>query len=116
MPTIRGTFSATCLVAITALPPRAFGQLPNSCTFTLYDVPDAISTQINSINVRGDITGAYTPADSVSHAFVRLGTSPGIITFASPDGKAASTPVFNAEGQIAFTVGPQAFPPSARAS
>jgi len=83
----------------------AFAQIPASYNFALYDVPGATSTQINSINDRGDIVGTYYTPDLASHIFLRPAGSATVVTFTAPDGNPAGTPVINSQGQIAFSSG-----------
>jgi uncharacterized protein (TIGR03437 family) len=83
----------------------AFAQIPASYNYVFLDVPGATSTQINSINDRGDIVGTYLTADLNGHVFLRPAGSSTIITIAAPDGKPAGSPVINSLGQIAFVSG-----------
>jgi len=55
--------TTTCTV------PRKRGAAPPS-TFTKIDFPGAIQTQLFSINNRGQIVGAYTDTNNVSHGFL----------------------------------------------
>ena len=93
------------LTVLCSIAVSAFAQIPSSYYFTIYDVPGATSTQINSINDRGDIVGTYTTPDLAGHVFVRLAGSFTVTTITSPDGNPAGTPVINSQGQIAFQSG-----------
>jgi uncharacterized protein (TIGR03437 family) len=83
----------------------AFAQIPASYNFVIYDTPGATSTQINSVNDRGDIVGYYFTPDAVSHAYLRQAGSSTVIALTAPEGNGASRPVINSKGQIAFTSG-----------
>jgi uncharacterized membrane protein len=71
-------------------------------TFTEYDVPNSVQTNLLSINDAGDFTGGFDPDGSgVFQAFVNIG---GILTsFAIPD--AASTFAYEINNSKRLTVG-----------
>jgi hypothetical protein len=83
----------------------AFAQIPSSYNFVIYDVPGATSTQINSVNDRGDIVGYYFTTDAATHAYLLRAGSSTVIALTAPEGNGASRPVINSHGQIAFTSG-----------
>src|SRR5215472_1155574 len=73
--------------------PRVGTNTTSAGTFVTFDVPGAISTDPNSINNSGAITGGYFDAGGLIHSFLR--TSDGTITpFDAPGATCSPTQNF----------------------